>query len=138
MLLKLLFTWWNGATIGARNTIAKRATFVGEDNFGNRYFEARTIIDGDADRRRRYVIYRGYADGSKVPAEWHGWLHHTFAEPPTVAPLTVRPWEKPHLPNLTGTLFAWRPKGSILRGGERARAVGDYQAWTPDQPTAGD
>jgi NADH:ubiquinone oxidoreductase subunit len=41
-------------------------------------------------------------------------------------------WEKDHLPNLTGTLEAWRPTGSISRTGERPRATGDYQAWTPD------
>ena len=41
-------------------------------------------------------------------------------------------WEKDHLPNMTGTLAAWRPKGSILREGERPAATGDYEAWTPD------
>ena len=137
-MLKFLLTWWNGAAAGARNTIAKRATFVGEDAYGNRYFEAKSIIDGDADRRRRYVIYRGYAEASKVPAEWHGWLHHTFAEPPTIAPFKIKAWEKDHLPNLTGTVYAWRPKGSILRRGERARAVGDYQAWTPGDQAGGE
>ena len=67
-----------------------------------------------------------------MPAEWHGWLHHTFKEPPTVAPLLVRSWEKPHLPNLTGTRFAWRPPGSILRDSKRPAATGDYQPWTPE------
>jgi len=41
-------------------------------------------------------------------------------------------WEKDHLPNLTGTVEAWRPKGSISRDGERPHAVGDYQAWRPE------
>ena len=128
----MLFTWWNGSTIGVRNTIARRARPIGEDAFGNRYFEAKKIIDGDAGRRRRWVIYKGYADASKVPAEWHGWLHHTFEEPPTEVPLRRRGWEKDHIPNLTGTPFAYRPKGSIARGGERATATGDYQAWKPE------
>ena len=57
------------------------------------------------------MIYRGYAEASKVPAEWHGWLHYTFDEPPTVEPLMRRGWEKDHLPNLTGTVEAWRPRG---------------------------
>ncbi len=128
----MLFTWWNGSTIGVRNTIARRARPIGEDAFGNRYFEAKKIIDGDAGRRRRWVIYKGYADASKVPAEWHGWLHHTFEEPPTEVPLKRRSWEKDHVPNLTGTPFAYKPKGSIARGGERAAATGDYQAWKPE------
>jgi len=131
-LLKSIFTWWNGATLGALFTINKRAVFVGDDAYGNRYYEAKKIIDGDADRRRRWVIYRGYAEASKVPAEWHGWLHHTFEEPPTKQPLLRRSWETDHRPNLTGTVYASVPSGSITRGGERQKATGDYQAWRPE------
>jgi NADH:ubiquinone oxidoreductase subunit len=49
-----------------------------------------------------------------------------------VAPFEVKPWEKPHIPNLTGTIAAYRPSGAISRGGERQRATGDYEAWTPN------
>lgn len=131
-MLSKIFTWWNGATVGTLFTISKRGRFVGEDAFGNRYFAATSIRDGDAGRQRRWVVYNGYADASKVPAEWHGWLHHTFVDPPTVAPLKIQSWERPHLPNMTGTPFAWRPKGSILRTGERPKATGDYQPWRPE------
>jgi len=131
-LLKTMFTWWNGATPGVLFTIAKRGKFVGEDQFGNRYYAAKTIRDGDAGRQRRWVTYKGYAEPSKVPAEWHGWLHHTFKEPPTVEPLLVRSWEQPHIPNLTGTPYAWRPRGSILRSGKRPASTGDYKPWTPE------
>jgi NADH:ubiquinone oxidoreductase subunit len=130
-VLKYLLTWWNGSTPGASFTIAKRATYVGQDDYGNKYYEAKKIIDGDAGRRRRYVKYRGYAEPSKVPAEWHGWLHHTFELPPTQEPLKRQPWEQDHLPNLTGTRFALKPAGSIARGGTRPSATGDYQAWKP-------
>ncbi len=131
-VLKDIFTWWYGATIGARHQIGRGSQCVGEDEMGNRYFETvekRYDYDG---RNRRFVIYKGYADASKVSPDWHGWLHHTFAEPPSREPLTRRVWEKDHEPNLTGTVWAWRPKGSIARGGDRAKASGDYQPWTPD------
>jgi len=131
-VLRAIFTWWNGATIGARLQIGRRSVFVGEDDYGNRYFEAKDTSDSYDGRKRRFVIYKGYADASKVPPDWHGWLHHTFEEPPTRAPLTRRAWEKDHQPNLTGTVWAWRPKGSIARGGDRQRAAGDYQPWTPE------
>ena len=130
-LLKSIFTWWNSATLGIRFTVARRGVFVGEDDYGNSYYEAKDNRDSYDGRKRRWVIYRGYAEASKVPAEWHGWLHYTFDEPPTVAPLKRRSWEKDHLPNLSGTLWAWRPKGSIARGGERPKATGDYEAWRP-------
>lgn len=131
-VLKSIFTWWNSATIGIRFTVARRGVFIGEDDYGSRYYEAKDAKDSYDGRKRRWVIYKGYAEASKVPAEWHGWLHYTFDEPPTVEPLLRRSWEKDHEPNLTGTLHAWRPKGAIARGGERPKATGDYEAWRPD------
>lgn len=129
-MLKRIFTWWNGATIGALFDINRRGAFVGEDEFGNRYYEERRpSLDG---RKRRYVVYNGYAEASRVPSDWHGWMHHTIDEPPTVAPLPKKAWEKPHQPNLTGTVGAYRPKGSLARGGVRAKAVSDYEAWKPE------
>ena len=132
-MLTRIFTWWNGATLGTLWTVRRLGKQVGTDQFGNRYFEAKTDKESyDRGRRRRWVIYDGYADASKVPAEWSGWLHYTIDEPPTSAPLQTRPWLREHRPNMSGTPLAYRPKGSIARGGERARATGDYQAWKPE------
>lgn len=129
LFIKRLFAWWDGATLGALFDIGRRARKVGEDEYGNRYFEERKAsLEG---RPRRYVIYNGYADPSRVPVDWHGWLHHTFADPPTVAPFRLKRWEKGHLPNLTGTVHAYRPKGSLSETGERAASSGDYEAWRP-------
>lgn len=130
MFFKRIFTWWNGATLGALYDIGRRGALVGTDDQGNRYFEERKpSLDG---RKRRWVIYNGVAEASRVPPDWHGWLHHTFAEPPTVAPFKTKPWEQAHVPNLTGTPGAYRPAGSLDRGGQRKKATGDYQAWTPE------
>ena len=131
-VLKAIFTWWNGATIGQKFHIGRRGVFVGQDELGNKYYEARDNSDSYDDRKRRWVIYNGYAEASKVTPDWHGWLRYTFDEPPTKDPLPRRAWEKEHRPNLTGTLHAWRPKGSISRGGERDKATGDYEAWKPE------
>lgn len=132
-MLKNIFTWWNGATIGIRNTVSRRGVFVGTDELGNSYYEAKDDKDSyDKGRKRRWVVYNGYAEASKVSPDWHGWLHYTFDEPPTREPLKRQAWEKDHVPNLTGTVHAWRPKGAIARGGERAKASGDYEAWRPE------
>lgn len=130
LVFKMIFTWWNGATIGTWFTIKRNANFVGSDDYGNRYYECRTNKESYDQRKRRYVVYRGYAEPSKVPPDWHGWLHYTFEEPPTKAPMKRQKWEKDHIPNLTGTLYAWRPKGAI-GGGQRASSTGDYEPWTP-------
>jgi NADH:ubiquinone oxidoreductase subunit len=102
----------------------------GQDEQGNKYYEEkRPSIEG---RKRRYVIYNGLAEASRVSPDWHGWMHHTIADPPTIAPLKRQSWEKPHVPNLTGTVKAYRPKGSLARGGVRQTSTADYEAWTPD------
>jgi len=102
---------------------------VGEDAAGNRYYRSRRQpLWG---RERRWVIYDGYAEASKIPPEWHAWLHHTSEVPLIDAAKKARPWQKPHLPNLSGTPYAYRPKGHDLRGGNRAHAPGDYEPWTP-------
>ena len=131
-LLKAIFTWWTGSHDRSHAPDQKRRRVGGRGRSRDRYYETvdkKWNYDG---RNRRFVIYNGYADASRVGSDWHGWLHHTFAEPPTRAPLARRAWERNHQPNLTGTLRAWRPRGSIARGGERAPASGDYQPWTPD------
>lgn len=128
-MLKRIFTWWNGATLGTLFDVGRRGVLVGDDEQGNRYYEERRpSLDG---RKRRYVIYNGYAEASRVSPDWHGWLHHTLDEPPTVRPLKRQPWEKSHEPNLTGTPRAYRPKGSLARGGVRQASTADYQAWSP-------
>lgn len=101
---------------------------VGTDAFGNTYYRnARLARYG---RERRWVIFNGDAEASKVPAEWHAWLHHMSDVPLTDVP--KRPWQQAHQPNMTGTAEAYRPKGHDLAGGTRARATGDYEAWTPE------
>ena len=130
-MLDKIFTWWNGATIGTLFTIAKRGVMVGTDENGNRYYQSRDNISYDG-RKRRWVVYDGYAEASKVTPDWHGWLRYTNEEPPTVAPLPRRRWERDHEPNMTGTPLAWHPQGSLLEEGVRPAATGDYEAWKPE------
>jgi NADH:ubiquinone oxidoreductase subunit len=120
-----LFIWWHGATIGTRLTTLFSGVKVGEDEFGNRYYQTK-------DGKRRWVLFASTVEASVVPPDWHGWLHHTFARPPTEDPLPKRWFEKEHEPNLTGTPDAWRPEGSLWKDGRRPPATGDYEAWKPN------
>ena len=102
---------------------------VGTDEFGNRYYRGKgKKLQG---RERRWVVYKGQAEASKVPSEWHGWLPHTFEEPLTEEEAKSRSLQLAHIPNLTGTANAYRPAGHEFKGGQRAAATGDYEAWTP-------
>ncbi|MCW5698494.1 MAG: NADH:ubiquinone oxidoreductase subunit NDUFA12 [Rhodospirillales bacterium] len=104
---------------------------VGTDSFGNRYYRARNRKLDRYGRERRWVIFKGTVEASKVPAEWHAWLHHTV-EISTADDSDKRPWQREHLPNLTGTAYAYRPKGHDLHGSKRSSATGDYEAWSPE------
>lgn len=129
--IKRIFAWWDGATLGTLWTISRGGQLVGEDEFGNRYYHERKGTGADG-VRRRWVIYKGYADASRVPSDWHGWMHHTFDDVPGDTPLPRRAWEKPHEPNLTGTIHAYRPKGSLATPTERQKSSADYESWTPE------
>lgn len=122
-LMKEIFTWWGGQTLGTRVFTWRSGTKVGEDEQGNVFYQSR-------DGAKRWVIYNGEAEASRVSPEWHGWLHKTFDAPPTEKPLERKPWEKEHLPNMTGTGQEYRPAGSLMQGKPAPR--GDYQAWVPE------
>jgi NADH:ubiquinone oxidoreductase subunit len=110
----LLFTW-------------ARGKLVGTDDQGNRYYTERGVVKGR--KARRWVVYKGAVEASRVPPEWHAWLHHTFDQP-LERPVGM-PWIKDHQPNLTGTADAYLPPGHDRRGGVRPHATGDYEAWQP-------
>ncbi|MDZ7627106.1 MAG: NADH:ubiquinone oxidoreductase subunit NDUFA12 [Parvularculaceae bacterium] len=129
-MLKQLFAWWDSTTYGTSFTLWRRsARLVGKDEQGNRYFQELTP-SGPNGMTRRWVVYHGVAEASRVTPDWHGWLHHTFEEPPTTAPLKRRAFEKNHVPNMTGTPLAYHPPGSLAKGPGGAPA--DYEAWSPD------
>jgi NADH:ubiquinone oxidoreductase subunit len=124
-------------SIGTRLYTWLKGELVGSDQFGNRYYREkhrRALVKGGgmASRERRWVLYNGEVEASRVPPEWHGWLHHTVMEPPRAGEARQFPWQKEHLPNLSGTPLAYRPAGSVLRGGPRARSTGDYEPWRPE------
>src|SRR4029077_14553346 len=105
---------------------------VGEDEQGNRYYRTKGgAIDPTLHFERRWEIYNGYAEATRIPARRQRGVTHTPDTPPTDVKSGAREWEKPHLPNLTGTPEAYRPSGSTLASGRRPKATGDYQPWTP-------
>ncbi len=106
----LLFTWAKGRLVGV-------------DSQGNRYYTERRTPKNR--RAKRWMVFNGAVEASRVPAEWHAWLHYTVDQP---LPMTKT---HPHRANLTGTSGAYLPPGHDLMGGVRERAAGDYEAWTP-------
>tara|TARA_R110002111_G_scaffold223532_1_gene285427 strand:- start:31 stop:414 length:384 start_codon:yes stop_codon:yes gene_type:complete len=121
--MKRVFTWWDDQTFGTQLWTWRKGRKVGEDALGNVYYN-------NADDSRRWVIYNGAMEASRIAPDWHGWLHKTWDEPPTNKPLAHKPWEKPHQENLTGTARAYAPAGSLRRATPAERS--DYEAWSPE------
>lgn len=103
---------------------------VGEDSFGNRYYQEKRVKAGR--RRRRWVMFSKEAEPTRVPPGWVGWLHGRIKEAPSKEPLPSPRFEKAPMPNPTGTAEAYLPPGAVQRGGKRAPATGDYEAWRPE------
>jgi NADH:ubiquinone oxidoreductase subunit len=124
-ILHKIFTWWDGATIGTSLQVWRQGRKVGGDALGNVYYGSK--------QGRRWVIYKGANDPSRLPPEWYAWLHHQFDAVPDEALPPPPKFLKEPTGNLTGTPQAYRPAGALERGGIRQAASGDYQAWTPGQ-----
>ena len=121
--IKRVFTWWDDQTFGTQLWTWRKGVKVGEDQQGN-------IFYNNKDDSRRWVIFNGPIEASRIDPDWHGWLHRTWSEPPTEKPLVHKSWEKPHQENLTGTVAAYAPAGSLRQATPAPR--GDYEAWTPE------
>jgi len=91
---------------------------AGSDEFGNEYYQNK--------KGKRFVVYKGIAEPSKVPAKWHGWLHYTTDILPMQINTKKNSWEKIHIPNLTGTKNAYFPKSS------QSSKTKPYKSWQPN------
>ena len=121
-----IFTWWNGATLGTALFTRRFGKEVGRDDAGNLYFQH------EKDPGRRWVIYEGANDGSRVPPGWQLWLRGTIDDLPDEALPPVRRFQKKPEPNLTGTMAAFRPDGALGSGKVRPASTGDYEPWIPE------
>src|SRR5437870_12978370 len=108
-----------GATLGTMLLTWLRGELVGEDAYGNRYYRLKgdkpaRLGGGRFSRDRRWVIYDGEPEGSKVPPEWHACLHPMVDEVP--GPRAECAWDEPHQPHLTGAPLAYHPHGPVPPG----------------------
>ena len=96
-----IFTWWNQDTFGTRIKTIFSGKFVGEDSFGNKYYENK--------KGKRWVIYSGEVDASKIPVDWYSWIHFTPNKIEKDHNLKKYKWQKSHKANQTGTEEAYFP-----------------------------
>ena len=112
---KKIFIWWNRDTLGTRIKTIFTGKFVGKDNFGNKYYQNKY--------GKRWIIYSGEIDSSKIPVEWYSWMHFTHNKIEKTHDFKKYEWQKPHQPNLTGTEKAYYPYK------EKDATKKKYKAW---------
>ncbi|MFB9222489.1 NADH:ubiquinone oxidoreductase subunit NDUFA12 [Paracoccus cavernae] len=122
-LISRVTTWWKGQTLNTQVWTALYGEKVGEDDQGNIFYQS-------GGGKRRWVIFNGESEASRIGPDWHGWLHHTYDEPPTSDPLRRKSWELPHKANVSGSVDAYRPAGSLYNASPAPRQ--DYDAWQPE------
>ena len=117
--LKQIFTWWYRQTFGTFVYTLFAGKFVGEDEFGNKYY---SNLKGT----KRWVIYKNSVESSKIPPNWHSWIHFQRINKPATNTYTF-PWQKQHEENLTGTKRAYKPDGSMLH--DSKKNMKKYETW---------
>lgn len=100
----------------------KIGTLVGEDEFGNKYYENPYYFVP----RNRWVEFNEKVglkyDASMIPPEWHRWMTHMTEYPPTVEKPVSYAWMLTHQQNKTGTPDAYMPHSTVKP---------KIKAWTP-------
>ena len=116
--IKQIFTWWHRQTIGTFIYTLFTGKFVGRDEFGNKYY---SNSEG-----KRWVIYANRVESSKIPSEWHLWIHFLTNNIPSNNPIKFK-WQKKHEENLTGTTKAYKPDGSLTF--DSKKNMKKYETW---------
>ena len=116
--LKQIFTWWHRQTIGTLIYTLFFGKFVGRDEFGNKYFSS--------SKGKRWVIYNDTVESSKIPSEWHLWIHFLTNDKPSEN-LRKFEWQKRHEENLSGTKKAYKPEGSLSF--DLKKNMKKYETW---------
>jgi len=101
---------------------------VGNDGYGNSYYMKKNWSPKNNYRERRFVIYKGNIEASKVPQVWNAWLHHISDEIPQI-PIRKSGWIKEHVPNLTGTPYAYEYKDK--KDAKKVKNI--YSTWSPNE-----
>ena len=111
----LLYTWFFG-------------NFVGFDKMNNKYYcNSKNFQDKDA---KRWVIFNGDVEASKIPSHWHAWLHKSIESPP-INYKHKYAWQKDHEPNMTGTSKSYHPNTYLLSKSNPYPNKKEYEEWKP-------
>ena len=115
---KQIFIWWHKQTIGTFLYTLFKGKLVGKDEFGNKYYSSSS--------GKRWVIYKDIVESTKIPPEWHLWIHFLTKNKPKEN-MDKFKWQKGHEENLTGTPRAHKPEGSLRS--DSKKSIKKYETW---------
>tara|TARA_B100000029_G_C16960970_1_gene736222 strand:- start:158 stop:514 length:357 start_codon:yes stop_codon:yes gene_type:complete len=118
-MIKQIFTWWNSQTFGTFLYTIFFGKLVGKDEFGNKYYVNK--------KDKRWVIYNGEINASKITTDWYSWIHHISNNIPDKNFNKKFSWQKPHKDNKTGTEESFRPN-KISKDNKKFKK---YESWKP-------
>ena len=118
-LIKEIFTWWNQQTLGTRIETLIYGKYVGKDKNGNKYYQSKS--------GKRWVIYNGEINASKITSDWFSWIHHITNNLPSDRKQKKYSWQKPHKDNKTGTRESYKPNTID----KKAKDFKKYETWKP-------
>ena len=117
-MIKQIFTWWNRQTLGTFLYTLFFGKFVGKDNLGNKYYQN--------NKGKRWVIYNGEINASKIESDWYQWMHYQIDTSPSKIKVSKHSWQRPHSDNKTGTEKAYRPNKITNK-----KDFKKYESWKP-------
>ena len=118
--LKQIFTWWHKQTLGTFIYTLFTGKLIGLDQFGNKYYSN--------SKGKRWVIYKNNIESSKIPPDWHSWIHFLKINKPSDEEKKFL-WQKQYEENLTGTSRAYKPEGSLTS--DLKKNMKKYEIWKP-------
>ena len=118
-MIKQIFTWWNTQTVGTFINTFVFGKLVGKDESGNKDYKDK--------KDKRWVIYNGEINASKIESDWYQWMHYQTNINPSETKISKHPWQKPHSDNKTGTEKAYRPNKIT----NKKKDFKKYESWKP-------
>ena len=140
--------WYRGRPTRYRNIMDNCGSrgvvpLVGEDRYGNRYYEDFYGDDSNpSGTSTRWVELSDRAEwfmtGRKIPSEWNGWLHRVYDDPHTAGNAHYYDpiYKRRHMPLASGEPHAPYPLGHLshpYRGTfQKYTQARVYTAWDPN------
>ena len=118
-MIKQIFTWWNSQTFGTFLYTIFFGKQIGKDEYGNKYYKNK--------KDKRWVIYNGEINASKITSDWYSWIHHISNRIPNEEGEKKFSWQKPHKDNKTGTNESYKPN-KISKNNKKFKK---YESWRP-------